>query len=125
MLARIEQRWARPPRSALDGSPGSGHCVLWARFNQSMMTSAASVAIIADLAPAAVIDAVGRPVYTLSLDNSLRVGRTAQTDWMLVDAQVETMIGKVAQITARIFDENGQLIATADQSAKLLPPRTS
>ncbi|WP_322750155.1 MULTISPECIES: thioesterase family protein [unclassified Frankia] len=125
MLARIEQRWARPPRSTLDGSPGSGRAILWARLNQPMVTSTASVAILADLAPAAVIDAVGRPVYTLSLDNSLRVGRLAQTDWMLVDAQVEAVIGGVAQISARIFDENGQLIATADQSAKLLPPRTS
>ncbi|WP_322768407.1 acyl-CoA thioesterase domain-containing protein [Frankia sp. Cr1] len=125
MLAQIEQRWARPPRSTLDGSPGSGRAILWARLNQPMVTSTASVAILADLAPAAVIDAVGRPVYTLSLDNSLRVGRLAQTDWMLVDAQVEAVIGGVAQVSARIFDENGQQIATADQSAKLLPPRTS
>ncbi|WP_239331519.1 thioesterase family protein [Frankia sp. CiP3] len=125
MLARIEQRWARPPRSTLDGNPGSGHCALWARLPQPMVTSPASIAILADLAPTAVIDAVGRPFYTLSLDNSLRVGRIAQTDWVLVDARVEAVIRSVAQITARIFDKNGQLLAVASQSAKLLPPRTS
>jgi acyl-CoA thioesterase len=123
ILARIEQRWVRPPRLTLDGRPGPGRCALWARLHQPTVTSTASVAIIADLAPAVIIDAVGRPFYTLSLDNTLRAGRITQADWMLVDAQVEAVIRDVAHISARIFDEDGRLLAVAGQSAKLLPPR--
>ncbi|WP_131747595.1 thioesterase family protein [Frankia sp. Cppng1_Ct_nod] len=122
MLSQIEQRWARPLDPTPGSNPGSGHCMLWARLRQPLVTSSVSLAILADLAPAAVTMAVTEPVYTLSLDNSLRVGRITQSDWVLVDARVDAVTRNVAQVNARIFDQGGQLLAIASQSAKLLPP---
>jgi acyl-CoA thioesterase len=63
------------------------------------------------------------PTYGVSLDNSIRLGhdpgagRAAGSGWVLLDVQVETFVRGVAQLNARMFDQDGRLLATAGQSA--------
>jgi acyl-CoA thioesterase len=72
---------------------------------------------MADFAPAALTEALGEPTYGVSLDNSIRFAGMAQTEWILLDIQVEAVFRGVAQIAARMFSQDGQLLAIAGQSA--------
>jgi hypothetical protein len=102
--------------------------------------------VLADLAPSAIAEAVGVIAGGVSLDNTIRIARqwidtgegtAAGTDgatvgptdgatvgstdggWILLDVTVESVIGDVAQLSARVFDPAGRLLAVAGQSAIL------
>jgi acyl-CoA thioesterase II len=128
----FEQRWASPPRSTpFDGTPGAGHTRLWLRFEQPIRPeerSGAALAVLADLAPSAIAEAVGVIAGGVSLDNTIRIARQwidtgspggADGGWILLDVTVESVIGDVAQLSARVFDPAGRLLAVAGQSAIL------
>jgi acyl-CoA thioesterase len=117
MLSQIEQRWAYLPERELDGTVGAGRTAIWVRTRHPMATSSAALAVLADLAPAALTEAVGEMAYGVSLDNSIRVASMVQTDWVLLDVQVEAVLRDVAQLAARMFSQDGQLLAIAGQSA--------
>jgi acyl-CoA thioesterase len=64
----------------------------------------------------------------VSLDNTIRIARQwidtgspggADGGWILLDVTVESVIGDVAQLSARVFDPAGRLLAVAGQSAIL------
>jgi acyl-CoA thioesterase-2 len=131
----FEQRWASPPRATpFDGTPGTGRTRLWLRFEQAIRPeerTGAALAVLADLAPSAIAEAVGVIAGGVSLDNTIRIARqwmdTAAADgggstdggWILLDVTVESVIGDVAQLSARVFDPAGRLLAVAGQSAIL------
>jgi acyl-CoA thioesterase len=127
----FEQRWASPPRSTpFDGTPGVGRTRLWLRFEQPIRPeerTGAALAVLADLAPSAIAEAVGLIAGGVSLDNTIRIARQwidsggEGTDggWILLDVTVESVIGDVAQLSARVFDPAGRLLAVAGQSAIL------
>lgn len=128
MITQIEQRMAVPPRETMDGTPGHGRTVMWLRSRHPIGMSPAALAVLADMMPGAVAEAVGRFTIGLSLDNTIRVGRAApptpQPGWVLLDAQVEAIVGGIAHLTTRMFDTAGHLLATASQSARLGRPRS-
>jgi acyl-CoA thioesterase len=130
MLRQIEQR--SPEGMAMPdplGRPGSGRTMLWMRLRSGPSDDAvdvahdvAALAVLADLAPSGISEAIGRPTFGTSLDNSIRAARfpdAQASGWVLMDITVEAVVGRVAQISARMFDEAGRLLAVAGQSARL------
>ena len=121
LLSRFEQRWAQAPRTPrTDGRPGTGRTRLWVRMLEPVETSAATLAVIADIAPSAISEALGVTAGGVSLDNTIRlarVGATAPGDWVLLDLTVEAVVADVAQLHGRLFDRTGRLLAVAGQSA--------
>lgn len=121
VLARFEQRWAQAPRELrTDGVPGSGRTRVWIRLHDACDVGPAELAVLADLAPSAVSEAVGEMAGGVSLDNTIRLARrgsVAPGGWVLLDLTVDAVVSDVAQLTARVFDEAGVLLAVAQQSA--------
>jgi acyl-CoA thioesterase len=82
----------------------------------------AALAVLADMAPSGITEALGRPTFGTSLDNSIRAARIPDPNgsgWVLMDITVEAIVGKVAQVSARMFDEDRRLLAVAGQSSRL------
>lgn len=124
LVGRLEQRWAMPPPTLRSGVRGTGRTLLWIRFRDPVETTGASLAVLADLAPSAISEALGITAGGTSLDNTIRVARvgaTAPGAWVLLDLTVEGVVGSVAQLSARLFDRDGRLLAVAGQSAVVRP----
>ncbi len=133
MLRHIEQR--SPEGMAMPdplGRPGTGRTMLWMRLHRDgaddgtggrdVAHDVGALAVLADLAPSGISEAIGRPTFGTSLDNSIRAARLPDpqaSGWVLMDITVEAVVGRVAQISARMFDEGGRLLAVAGQSARL------
>jgi acyl-CoA thioesterase II len=130
IIRRIEQR-SLPGLSlpAPDGRPGTGRTMMWMRLREPVAPDLAALAVLADMAPSGISEALGRPTFGSSLDNSIRAARSPEPDssgWVLLDITVEAIAGKVAQLSARMFDEQRRLLAVAGQSSRLrraIPPR--
>jgi acyl-CoA thioesterase len=130
MLEQIEQRTL--PGMALphpDGHRGSGRTMLWMRLrdgDRDVANDVGALAVLADLAPSGISEAIGRATFGTSLDNSIRAARMPPeggSGWVLMDITVEAVVGRVAQLSARMFDDGGRLLAVAGQSARLRRPR--
>lgn len=121
ILARLEQRWAQAPRPVrTDAVPGSGRTRVWIRLREEFPVDAGALAVLADLAPSAVSEATGERAGGVSLDNTIRyarAGAVAAGGWVLLDLTVEAVVSDIAQISGRVFDESGTLLAVAQQSA--------
>jgi acyl-CoA thioesterase-2 len=130
MLEKIEQRTL--PGMALphpDGHPGTGRTMLWMRLKdvdgEAVTPDVGALAVLADLAPSGISEAVGRPTFGTSLDNSIRAARHPEpggSGWVLLDITIEAVVGRVAQLQARMFDDSGRLLAVCGQSARLRRP---
>jgi acyl-CoA thioesterase II len=119
---RMEQRLARG-RSAeqLDGQPGDGQVVLWARVpdvieSESHLVDATTLAVLGDFVPMAVGQALGRLGGGNSLDNTLRLGNLVPTQWVLLDIRVHGVEHGFGHGLVHMFAEDGTLLATASQS---------
>jgi acyl-CoA thioesterase len=123
IIRRIEQR-SLPGMSLPDpeGRPGTGRTMLWMRLREGVVPDVAALAVLADMAPSGITEALGRPTFGTSLDNSIRAARIPDPNgsgWVLMDITVEAIVGKVAQVSARMFDEDRRLLAVAGQSSRL------
>lgn len=107
-LRRIDDR---------DGTLGDGHNVMWVRIPESISgTDAAALAILGDFVPSAVGDALGIRGSGNSLDNTLRVLRPVDTEWVLLDIHVHGVQRGFGHGLVHMFAEDGTLMATASQS---------
>ncbi|MCK9898317.1 acyl-CoA thioesterase II [Frankia sp. AgB32] len=128
LRTEIEELWVPAEAMARAGLVAPGRSLIWLRPPRPLPLTAASLAILADMAPAALNEAIGVVVHGMSLDNSIRLGAAPITDgtedsaWVLLDAQVETSVGGVVHHSARLFDRGGRLLATASQSLLRRPP---
>lgn len=120
-LARFEQRWAQAPRALReDGVRGTGRTRVWVRLVEPLPVDRPALAALADLAPSAISEALGEHAGGVSLDNTVRYGRVGEVEpggWVLIDLTVEAVVADVAQLSARLFDTAGTLLAVAEQSA--------
>src|SRR4051794_22564308 len=67
----------------VDGAPlAPGRQVLWARLVDEHTNTAAKLGFLGDMVPVAVCDAAGVRGAGTSLDNSLRVGRLVDSEWV-------------------------------------------
>jgi acyl-CoA thioesterase len=77
------------------------------------------VAYLADFVPSAVLRAAGRAGGGTSLDNSIRYGKdpTPGTDWVLILTDPYFVESGYVHGGARIWSEDGRLLAVASQTA--------
>ena len=119
---RLEMRLAnaRSP-DMLDGTPSDGRSALWLRLPPGLHASAATLAIVADYVPFGVGQALGRPVSGNSIDNTLRMVRVGDTEWVLADVRVQAVAGGFGHGVVHLWSEDGTLLATASQSVIVRP----
>jgi acyl-CoA thioesterase len=115
---RLDVRMARGRAwEELDGAPGSGRTLAWARIPEVIDgVDATALAILGDYVPMGVGQALGRMGGGNSLDNTLRVARLVPTDWVLLDIQVHAVDRGFGHGLVHMFAEDGTLLATASQS---------
>jgi acyl-CoA thioesterase len=101
----------------LDGTPGDGRTLMWARMPEVIEDiDATALAILGDYVPMGVGQGLGRMGGGNSLDNTLRVNRLVPTEWVLLDIQVHGVDHGFGHGLVHMFAEDGTLLATASQS---------
>jgi acyl-CoA thioesterase II len=93
--------------------------VLWARVRDHDETTAAKLGFIADMVPVAVARACGVAGAGTSLDNSLRVGRLVDTEWVLLELVAHAAHGGHGYGEVLMWTPDGTLMATGSQTAKM------
>jgi len=127
----------RPGRAGMEVEPGGhylvsefreipsndagppGRVLLWARVVGEVETTAAKLAFLADMVPIAVCRAAGVQGAGTSLDNSLRVGRLVDTEWVLVELEAHAADAGYGYGVSHMWAPDGTLMATGSQTAKL------
>jgi len=94
----------------------TGQMALWARVPELSSVSAASIALMADYLPVSAGSMLERTAGGNSLDNSLRVLRVEQSEWLLCDCEVRGIQNGFGHATMNIWSEMGSLLAVASQS---------
>jgi acyl-CoA thioesterase len=117
LMQRVDTRIARGrDLSQLDGTPGDGSSVLWARLPQVLDMSTAALGILGDYVPFGISQALGVMGGGNSLDNTLRVAHVVPTEWVLLDIKVHAIRNGFGHGVVHLFAEDGTLMATASQS---------
>jgi acyl-CoA thioesterase II len=117
IVDRLEMRLADArPVELLDGTPGSGRSSLWVRLPPGLEATAAALAIVGDYVPFGIGQALGRPTWSNSLDNTLRVVRAHPTGWVLADVRVHAVRDGFGHGLVHLWAQDGTLLATASQS---------
>ncbi len=116
--ARLDQRLAQGrDLDELDGTPGDGRTVLWARIPEVLDgVDGAALAVLGDFVPMGVGQALGVRGGGNSLDNTLRIVDLVPTDWVLLDIRVHAVERGFGHGLVHMFAEDGTLLATASQS---------
>ena len=100
-----------------DGTPGDGRSLLWVRIPEVITgIDAAALGILGDFVPMGVGAALGILGGGNSLDNTLRVLRMVDTEWVLLDVQIHGVERGFGHGLVHMFAEDGTLLATASQS---------
>lgn len=115
---RMDQRLVKGrPFEELDGTPGDGQVLLWARIPEVIEgVDAAALAILGDFVPMGVGQTLGVRGGGNSLDNTLRLCRLVPTEWVLLDIRVHAVERGFGHGLVHMFAEDGTLLATASQS---------
>ncbi len=101
----------------LDGTPSSdGRCALWARMPGVRNMSASALAILGDWVPFGVGQALGQRASGNSIDNTLRVVKFVETEWVLLDIRVHAVHDGFAHGVVHLWAEDGTLLAVASQT---------
>lgn len=113
LLAQFERRTALEDNRA-------GIELMWIRPRFDAPTSAALLALISDF----LLGAHPRTRGGTSLDNTLRMHRIVQTDWILCATRLTGFTDGAASGTMQLFAEDGTLLALSGQTG-LLPRQTA
>lgn len=101
-----------------------GRMALWTRLTGTMArtptpTTPAVLGFLADMVPLAICKAAGVAGAGTSLDNSLRIGEPRDAEWVLLELDADVAVGGVGHGTVRLWSDDGHLLATGSQSARL------
>ena len=96
-----------------------GHAVLWARPAELRPVTSGLLAIIADYVPSATGHALGRLAGANSLDNTIRIRKLCDTEWMCCDIRIHGVNAGFVHGRMHVFAADGTLMATASQSGIL------
>jgi acyl-CoA thioesterase len=99
-----------------DGTQGTGRSALWARMPDGLEMSAAALGILGDYVPFGVSQSLGERAGGNSLDNTLRVSRLVETEWVLLDIQVHAIQHGFGHGLVHLWAQDGTLLAIASQS---------
>jgi len=117
LFDRLEMRRANArDLDELPGTPGDGRSALWARI-PGLEHSITTLAILGDLVPFGISQALGERAGGNSIDNTIRVARLVPTEWMLLDVRIQAVVNGFGHGLAHIWAQDGTLLATASQSA--------
>jgi len=119
ILNRLDQRWALTP-NPVEGAATSdmpGRCAVWTRMPELLTVSAPALAVLGDYVPLGLGVTLEHEITSNSLDNTLRVAKVVETEWVLVDIFVETVQNGFGHGHVYLWSEDGTLMATASQSA--------
>lgn len=100
--------------------PGPGRVCTWVRRKDREPVTPAMVAYMADMVPLSVAHASGVVAGGISLDNSIRVGSPAPTEWLLLDLRPHMVSGDYGHGSVHAWSPEGNLLATASQSASMM-----
>jgi acyl-CoA thioesterase-2 len=122
ILDHYEIRFARGRMiGELDGTPGPGRAALWCRASAGgpRPMSVGDLALVGDMILPSLSGALGVPAAGNSLDNTLRVVERATTEWVLLDVAVDASADGFAHAGARLWTEDGTLLAIVSQTLVL------
>lgn len=93
-----------------------GRLVLWVRPRRETAIDVAFLAILADLMPGGVGNAMGENVGGNSLDNVLRIGSLSSPPWIMVDIRLIAIGSGIAHGTVVLSTDEGSIMAHGSQS---------
>ena len=102
----------------------SSRAVFWIRARQALPIDISLLALFADFVPYALGKALGGGLGGVSLDNTLRVVRRVESEWILCDARIQAIHAGFAHGDIRLFAQTGELLAIGGQSMNAWPPTT-
>jgi acyl-CoA thioesterase len=100
--------------------PGPGRFCLWVRRRDREPLTAATIAYLADVIPLGVARGLGVVAGGTSLDNTIRFGPSAPTEWVLLDVRPHLAVGGYGHGIAHVWSPDGELLATASQTASMV-----
>lgn len=103
-------------RNVQGGRSEDGHVTLWGRSKTGEPINSTMLAIINDFVPSATSHALGLPAGSNSLDNTLRIRKIVDTEWVCCDIQVEGVHNGFVHGRIAMFADDGTLMATGSQS---------
>lgn len=116
VMSRMDMRMANGRQiDDLPGPPGDGRSALWVRF-PDFEWSAAGLAVIGDLVPFGISQALGERAGGNSLDNTLRLVDLVPTEWILLDIRIHAIDRGFGHGLVHLWAEDGTLLGTASQS---------
>lgn len=99
------------------GLSEDGRVILWSRpMDDATPIDATMLAVIADFVPGATGHALGMQAGANSLDNTIRIRKIVPTDWVCADIRVQGIHDGFVHGEARLFAQDGTLMAVASQS---------
>jgi len=99
---------------------GDGSFALWIRcWRGQQLVSVADLAFVGDFMPLGFADASGKPYAGNSLDNTIRVGKLVETEWILLAVHVQQIANGFGYGRAELWAESGTLLGEVSQSAVL------
>lgn len=97
-----------------------GRLAMWARLTDEPTNTAAKLGFLADMGVAhGICSAAGVAGAGTSLDNSLRIGRLVDSEWVLLDVHGLVAEAGYGYGLVHIWSPDGVLLATGSQSVKL------
>lgn len=91
----------------------------WARARGHVAT-APMIGYLADMVPMSIAHAAGRMGGGTSLDNTVRFGPPAEAEWVLLELIPHLARGGYGHGTGHVWSPDGELLATASQTAALI-----
>jgi acyl-CoA thioesterase II len=100
-----------------NGERGAATTAFWCRLMpQRHAVSVGELAFIGDLLPVSFCELYGALYSGTSIDNTLRLGPTAETEWMLLDCHLEQIANGFGHGRVHMWSDEGVLLGTASQT---------
>ena len=104
------------PERTNAGRSDSGRAVFWGRPKNGEAFTSGSLAIIADYVPSGTGNALGRQAGANSLDNTIRIRKVVETEWICCEIQIDGIDNGFVHGRMLMFSQEGVLMASASQS---------
>lgn len=117
--SRMELRLAS--EDAMSSVAGHGRISVWARI-PGLKPCSAMLAVLGDMVPFGIRRVMGMRGSGNSLDNTLRVARIVDTEWVLLDIRVHAVEHGFGHGAVHLWSEGGIYLGTASQTAIVRPP---
>lgn len=102
----------------LDGTRTDGNFVLWLRVGEGVHdTSVAELTFIGDFMPLGFANVLGQPYTGRSVDNTVRAGTLAPTEWVMLSVHVNQIVHGHGHGHANLWAQDGTLLGQVSQTA--------